>query len=89
MPVTVLIGSWDTVAGLIFNLLGHVPTEGETVVSDGHVLTAEKVTGRRISRVRIAPAAPDEAPGEPGRTPAAAGGGAAGTGAGAGEAEVG
>jgi len=48
-------GDWDTVGGLIFNLLGHVPTEGESVVSDGHRLTAEKVQGRRISRVRIAP----------------------------------
>lgn len=46
-------GDWDTVGGLIFNLLGHVPTEGETVEFDGHRLTAEKVQGRRISRVRI------------------------------------
>ena len=48
-------GDWDTVAGLIFNLLGHVPTEGESVVSDGYRLTAEKVQGRRIGRVRVAP----------------------------------
>ena len=56
-------GDWDTVGGLIFNLLGHVPTEGETVVCDGHRLTAEKVQGRRISRVRISslPTAADEA----------------------------
>ncbi len=46
-------GDWDTVGGLVFNLLGHVPTEGETVDADGHRLVAEKVQGRRIGRVRI------------------------------------
>ncbi|MDP9071679.1 MAG: hemolysin family protein [Actinomycetota bacterium] len=52
-------GDWDTIGGLVFNLLGHVPTEGEIVEADGHRLTAEKVQGRRIGRVRIAtPAAP-------------------------------
>jgi putative hemolysin len=47
-------GDWDTVGGLVFNLLGHVPTEGEKVETDGHCLVAEKVQGRRIGRVRIA-----------------------------------
>jgi putative hemolysin len=46
-------GDWDTVGGLVFNLLGHVPTEGEAVDYDGHRLVAEKVQGRRIGRVRI------------------------------------
>lgn len=46
-------GDWDTVGGLLFNLLGHVPTEGESVEYDGHRLVAEKVQGRRIGRVRI------------------------------------
>ncbi|HWC12009.1 MAG TPA: hemolysin family protein [Acidimicrobiales bacterium] len=46
-------GDWDTVGGLIYNLLGHVPTEGESVDYDGHRLRAEKVQGRRIGRVRI------------------------------------
>ena len=46
-------GDWDTVAGLVFNLLGHVPTEGEAVEFNGHRLRAEKVQGRRIGRVRI------------------------------------
>jgi CBS domain containing-hemolysin-like protein len=46
-------GDWDTVGGLLFNLLGHVPTEGESVDYDGHRLRAEKVQGRRIGRVRI------------------------------------
>jgi magnesium and cobalt exporter, CNNM family len=49
-------GDWDTVAGLVFNLLGHVPTEGETVDYDSHRFRAEKVQGRRIGRVRISQA---------------------------------
>jgi putative hemolysin len=46
-------GDWDTVAGLVFDLLGHVPTEGEAIDFDGHRFRAEKVQGRRIGRVRI------------------------------------
>jgi putative hemolysin len=58
-------GDWDTVAGLVFNLLGHVPTEGETVEYDDHRFRAEKVQGRRIGRVRISPvAAPATAGGD-------------------------
>ena len=48
-------GDWDTVGGYVFNLLGHVPTEGEAAVVDGFTLVAEKVQGRRIGRVRISP----------------------------------
>jgi CBS domain containing-hemolysin-like protein len=51
-------GDWDTVGGLVFGLLGHVPTEGESVDFDGHHLTAERVQGRRIGRVRITMAGP-------------------------------
>jgi CBS domain containing-hemolysin-like protein len=46
-------GDWDTVGGLVFGQLGHVPTEGESVDVDGVRLTAEKVQGRRINRVRV------------------------------------
>jgi putative hemolysin len=49
-------GDWDTVGGLVYSLLGHMPTEGESVDCDGHRLTAEKVQGRRIGRVRISKA---------------------------------
>lgn len=45
---------WDTVGGLLYSLLGHVPSEGECAEVDGHRLTAERVQGRRIGRVRIA-----------------------------------
>jgi CBS domain containing-hemolysin-like protein len=44
---------WDTIAGLVFNKIGHVPVDGESVRCDGHTLTAERVQGRRIGRVRI------------------------------------
>ncbi len=46
-------GDWDTVGGLVYGLLGHVPTEGESVEVGGNHLTAERVQGRRIGRVRI------------------------------------
>jgi putative hemolysin len=44
---------WDTVGGLIFSKLGHVPTVGEEVDVDGHRLVVERLQGRRITRVRI------------------------------------
>ena len=46
-------GDWDTIGGYVFNLLGHIPTEGESAEVDGFRLVAEKVQGRRIGRVRI------------------------------------
>jgi CBS domain containing-hemolysin-like protein len=58
-------GDWDTVGGLLLKLLGHVPTEGESVEVDGHRLIAERVQGRRIGRVRVAKVAPAAPPVEP------------------------
>jgi CBS domain containing-hemolysin-like protein len=49
-------GDWDSVGGLVYHQLGHVPSEGEAVVVAGYRLAAEKVQGRRIGRVRITPA---------------------------------
>jgi putative hemolysin len=49
---------WDTVGGLLYSLLGHVPSEGESAEVEGHLLVAERVQGRRIGRVRIS-AAPE------------------------------
>jgi CBS domain containing-hemolysin-like protein len=54
-------GDYDTVGGLVYFLLGHVPAEGETVDYDGHRLHAEKVQGRRIGRVRVSRLAPTDA----------------------------
>jgi len=44
---------WDTVAGLMYGLLGSVPTQGETVDFDNLTFTAEKVQGRRIAKILI------------------------------------
>ncbi len=55
-------GDWDTVGGLVYNLLGHVPHEGETVELDGNRFRAERVQGRRIGRVRITRTPPTAAP---------------------------
>jgi CBS domain containing-hemolysin-like protein len=46
---------WDTVGGFVFGTLGHVPAEGESFEFAGHRFVAEKVDGRRISSVVIAP----------------------------------
>jgi putative hemolysin len=46
-------GDWDSVGGLMFHLLGHIPVEGETVGSDELILRADRIQGRRISRVRL------------------------------------
>jgi CBS domain containing-hemolysin-like protein len=52
---------WDTVGGLVFNALGHVPVEGECVTVDELEFCAERVQGRRIVSVlitRVAQVAP-------------------------------
>jgi putative hemolysin len=48
-------GTWDTVGGLMMDLLGRVPDAGDSVEADGFRLTAVDVRGRRIGRVRIEP----------------------------------
>jgi magnesium and cobalt exporter, CNNM family len=44
---------WDSIGGLLLNLVGGVPKEGQQVEFQGLSLRAERVQGRRISRVRI------------------------------------
>ena len=54
---------WDTVGGLVFNLLGHVPEAGETVRFQGLEFRTERVDGRRITSVAIMPVdEPDDEP---------------------------
>jgi putative hemolysin len=48
-------GDWDTVGGLIFNTLGHVPSVGESIEEGGVRLRVEQMEGRRITRVRLTP----------------------------------
>jgi CBS domain containing-hemolysin-like protein len=57
-------GDWDTVGGLVYSALGHVPVEGETVEVGEYSLSAERVQGRRIARVRVVPNQRAEAPTE-------------------------
>jgi len=45
---------WDTVGGLILDLAGRVPEEGEHFELDELVFTATTVQGRRVSKVRVA-----------------------------------
>jgi magnesium and cobalt transporter len=42
-------GDWDTVGGLVFGLLGHVPEVDETIVHNGWELTAKEIDNRRIN----------------------------------------
>ena len=53
-------GDWDTVGGLIFNALGHVPEVGEAVELSGRRFCVEQVVGRRITRIRVG--APEVSP---------------------------
>jgi putative hemolysin len=42
----------DTLAGFIYDQMGRIPEEGETISVDGLLLTVDLVSGRRIRRVR-------------------------------------
>ncbi|MBH99496.1 MAG: hypothetical protein CL467_02715 [Acidimicrobiaceae bacterium] len=53
LGVTLPDGDWDTVGGMLFDALGHVPGSGEVVLLGGRSFTVEQVEGRRITRVRI------------------------------------
>ena len=44
---------WETVGGLIFGLLGHVPKVGDTVESHGLRFVVETADHRRARRVRV------------------------------------
>jgi CBS domain containing-hemolysin-like protein len=50
---TLPAGDWDTVGGLIFDALGHVPVVGEGIEVAGRRFGVEQVEGRRITSVRI------------------------------------
>ncbi len=44
---------FDTISGLVFNSLGRIPVEGESVEIDGLKIVVEKVVGRRITKLRL------------------------------------
>jgi CBS domain containing-hemolysin-like protein len=60
---------FDTVGGLVFSELGHVPVAGEELVRQNVRITVLQATRRRIERVRIETLPATDAPpgGEPGR----------------------
>jgi putative hemolysin len=50
-------GPYETVAGYLLASLGHLPEKGEFADVGGRRLTVTQLDGRRISRVRVSPAA--------------------------------
>jgi putative hemolysin len=48
-------GPYETVAGYIMAVLGHVPQAGESVEVSGHRLTVIEMDGRRVARLRVTP----------------------------------
>jgi CBS domain containing-hemolysin-like protein len=44
---------WNTVGGLMFGLLGTIPAEGQVATLRGFRFTADKVQGRRVTRVVV------------------------------------
>ncbi|MBC7248457.1 MAG: HlyC/CorC family transporter [Actinobacteria bacterium] len=55
---------WDTLGGLMYNLMGKIPKQGESVDFEGLRLTAQKVVGRRIYKVLLEVLATGEDEGE-------------------------
>jgi CBS domain containing-hemolysin-like protein len=56
--ITITHPDVTTVAGLALAAHGTLPTAGATVTLQGHDLTVEDMTGRKIIRLRIRPTAP-------------------------------
>jgi CBS domain containing-hemolysin-like protein len=46
-------GAYETVAGLILDRLGHIPTAGERVIEDGLELEVTRVDGVRVTSVLV------------------------------------
>jgi CBS domain containing-hemolysin-like protein len=46
-------GGWDTVGGLVLDLAGGVPDEGDVFETDRYRLVVQRVDGRRIEEVRV------------------------------------
>ena len=46
-----------TLAGFVLMRLGHIPKDGESVNYEGRTLTVVEMEGRRISKIRVEPAA--------------------------------
>ena len=62
-------GPYETAAGFVLASLGEVPHVGNSVEVDGQRITVTEMDGRRIARLRIAPAARPEPPDPPTPSP--------------------
>lgn len=64
-------GSFDTVAGLVFQVSGHVPRETELIKQNGHCFKIIKRDGRRLRKIAIwketAEGGIEQPPREPGK----------------------
>ena len=60
LGLTLPPGEVDTIGGFVYTLLGHVPTQGETVTYDGLEICVERLEGQRIEKVRITKRVPTE-----------------------------
>jgi putative hemolysin len=47
--------NFESVGGLVYHRLGHIPESGESAEIDGWSFTVEKVSGQRILFVRVSP----------------------------------
>ena len=50
-----------TIAGIVLALTSTLPPRGTMVTVQGHDLTVEELRGRKLTRIRIQPVAPDRA----------------------------
>ena len=73
--VTLPEGPYETVAGYVIAALGKLPAPGDWVEVSGHRLAVTELDGRRIARIRVAPAG---AAGDAGAGSGSAGPGGAG-----------
>ena len=53
LDATLPAEEWDTVGGLVFGTLEHVPEQGEAIEVSGFRFAAEELDGRRITLVRV------------------------------------
>jgi CBS domain containing-hemolysin-like protein len=58
---------YETVAGLILQLLGRLPDVGDEVTVPGAKLRVERLDGRRIDRIRLTPLAEETEDRQPDR----------------------
>jgi putative hemolysin len=54
--ITLPEGPYETAAGYVLAALGDLPKPGDSVQVDGHTITVTELDGRRIARLRVAPA---------------------------------